>query len=77
MAVIVAMSPMPSFTVSFESLLRCCDGRTAVRSKPISAPPATHANTVKAIMTAFMIVYCLRLGPGAKRGAGQIVGPKR
>jgi hypothetical protein len=42
MAAIVAMSSVPNFTRSFESVFRCCSGRTARETYRASAPPKTR-----------------------------------
>src|SRR6516162_9561457 len=46
-AAIVAISAIPSFTTSFVSVLRCSSGNTVRKSRPISAPPKTHAKAMQ------------------------------
>jgi len=45
-AVIVATSPMPSFTVLLESLSRWCCGSRACNAMPSRTPPNENANTM-------------------------------
>lgn len=54
-AAMVEITPIPNLTVSFESALRCCSGRTVRRNRPISADPKTHAKTINRITMEFMI----------------------
>jgi len=51
-AAIVAIRAIPSFTTSFVSVLRCSSGNTVRKSSPSSAPPKTHAKTMKPIAIA-------------------------
>ncbi len=48
-AVIVPMRPMPSLTTSFDSLVRCCSGKTARKIIPSSVPPNTQAKIIPLI----------------------------
>src|SRR5262245_9799835 len=59
-AAIVASSPIPSFTTSFESELRCCSGSTERRKSPSRAPPNTHTSTMPAVA---MALICRALLP--------------
>jgi hypothetical protein len=46
---IVAISAIPSFTTSFESLLKWCSGKTSCTTIASSALPKTSANTIQPI----------------------------
>src|SRR4030095_12081342 len=48
-AAIVAISPITSFTRSFDSVLTWCSGRAARSTIPSNAPPKTHARTIEVI----------------------------
>src|SRR5262249_30298179 len=48
-AAMVAIRPIPTFTTSFESGLRCSFGNTLWKSMPSSAPPKMHAKMIPAI----------------------------
>ena len=54
-AVMVAMRPAPSLTVSLDSLLRCCSGKVIRSHIPISTPPSVHANTMVPTRVGFMV----------------------
>jgi hypothetical protein len=54
-AVIVAMSPTPTLTVSRDSTLRLCSGKMARNHIPNSAPANVHMKTITPAIVGFML----------------------
>ena len=70
-AVIVAMSPMPTFTVSLDSASSKCSGKAVRNHIPSRAPANVHVNTIIPTIVAStvlpptfsaVLVLCLNLG---------------
>jgi len=63
----VPTSPIPNFTVSWESEPRWCIGRIRRKTR---APPKTHPKTIRAMVIAFMVSTFLLCGSRADRDVG-------
>src|SRR5262245_26711823 len=64
-AAIVAISPVPSLTMSFESALKWSSGRAFRSNIPSTAPAKTQTNTVQLMAVALQRIFrLLRLSRG-------------
>ena len=55
-AAIVATSPIPTITASFESELKWCSGKTVRSDMPSKAPPKTIAKVIELMAMELMII---------------------